>query len=55
MQGGPRCPNLVASSVYDTKHGHYISIVSYYLKWVVTEKDVLNVDMGRNETLGFNG
>ena len=53
IQGDPRCPNIVASIVYDTKNGHYISIVSSDLKWVVTEKYVFNVDMGRNENLVF--
>ena len=53
MKGDPKCPNLVVSIVYDTKHVHYLSMVSSDLKWAVTEKCVFNVDMGRTETLVF--
>ena len=40
MQGGPKFPNLVAKSVYDTKHVYYLNMVSSDLKWIVTEKYV---------------
>ena len=51
MQGNPKFQNLVESSFCDTKPVHYLSMVSSNLKWVVTEKCALNVDMGITETL----
>lgn len=36
--GDPDCPNLVASSVYDSKPVHYLSMVSPSIKWIVKEK-----------------
>ena len=36
----PKCPDLIATSVYYTKPVHYMSISSEELKWVVCEKDV---------------
>ena len=53
MQDEPKYPNLVPSSVYYTKPVHYLSMLSSDLKWVITEKDVVNVYMGRTETLRF--
>ena len=53
LKGKPKTPNLVASSVYEIKPVQYLSVVSYDLKCVVTEKYVFNVDMGRNENLVF--
>ena len=40
LEGDPKFPNLVASSVYDTKPVHYLSIVSGEVKWVEVNKDV---------------
>ena len=37
LKGGPGCPNLVASSVYDTKAVHYLSMVSESVEWVKVE------------------
>ena len=53
LKGDPDCPNLVASSVYDTKPVHYLSMVSTCLTWVLKEKDVYNVDSGQMEKLQF--
>ena len=53
MQGNPKSPNIVGSIVYDTKTVYYLIMVSSYLKWVVTEKYVFNVDTGRTETPRF--
>ena len=53
MKGNPKCQNLVASIVYDTKPVRYLSMVLSDLKWVLIEKYVLNVDAGRIETLCF--
>eukprot|EP00957_Ditylum_brightwellii_P066305 5033248-Ditylum_brightwellii.AAC.1 len=33
--GDAGCPCLVASSVYDSKPVHYLSMVTHELKWVV--------------------
>ena len=46
-------PNLVASSVYDTKPVHYLSMITSELKWIVKEKIVYNVDSGKTEILSF--
>ena len=43
---GPKCPDLIATSVYDTKPVHHLIMSSEELKWVVCEKDVYNVDTG---------
>ena len=32
LEGDPKCPNLVASSVYDAKRVHYLSMVSGEVK-----------------------
>jgi hypothetical protein len=44
---------LVASSVYDTKPVHYLSMVSVKLEWVVVEKKVYNVDTQKTEFIRF--
>jgi len=53
LEGDPGCPNLVASSVYDTKPVHYLSMITSELKWIVKEKIVYNVDSGKSEILSF--
>ena len=53
LKGNPKCPDLIATSVYDTKPVHYLSILNEELKWVVCEKDVYNVDTGANAPLHF--
>ena len=40
MKVDPKCPDLIATSVYDTKPVHYLRMSSEKLKWVVCEKDV---------------
>ena len=44
-------PNLVTSSVYDTKRFHFLSMVCQQLKWIVKEKLEFNVDTGIVESL----
>jgi hypothetical protein len=44
---------VVASSVYDTKPVHYLSMVSMRLEWIVVEKEVYNVETGKKEVLRF--
>ena len=53
LKGDPKCPDLIATSVYNTKPVHYLIMSNEELKWVVCEKDVYNVDTGANETLQF--
>ena len=53
LEGDDGCPNLIASSVYDAKPVHYLSMVSNELKWMVVKKDCYNVDSGEVEVLEF--
>lgn len=45
--------DLDTTSVYDTKPVHFLSMVCKYLKWVLEEKIVYNVDTGINEKMKF--
>ena len=40
LEGDTKCPNLVASSVYDAKPVHCLSMVYGEVKWVKVNKDV---------------
>jgi hypothetical protein len=53
LKGDDSITCLVASSVYDTKPVHYLSMVSIRLEWIVVEREVYNVDTGRKEVLRF--
>ena len=53
LEGDPKCPNLVASSVYDAEPVDYLSMLSGEVKWVEVNKDVYNVDSGEVEKLKF--
>ena len=53
LVGDPDCPNLVASSVYDSKPVHYLSMVSPSIEWIVKEKNVYNVDTDEIESMEF--
>jgi hypothetical protein len=44
---------LVASSVYDTKPVHYLSMVFVKLEWIVVEKKVYNVNTQKTEYIRF--
>ena len=46
LQGDKDCPNIVASSIYDTRSVHFLSIVYNTIKWIVKTKKVYNVDTG---------
>ena len=39
LKGDERCPDLVASSVYDTKPAHFLSMVCADLKSITLVKD----------------
>jgi hypothetical protein len=51
LVGDPACPNLIASSVNDSKPVHYLSMISNCIKWIVKEKKVFNVDTNQVERL----
>ena len=53
LKVNPNYSDLVATSVYDTKPLHYLSMSSEELKWVVCEKYVYNVDTDAKEPLQF--
>ena len=53
LNGDNECPDLVASSVYDTKPVHYLSMSCEELKWQVNTKAVFNVNTGKMEQLRF--
>ena len=51
LQGDKKCPNLVASSTYDTKSVHFLSMVRTEVKWVSKMRQVYNVYTGMLETI----
>ena len=53
LKGDPNCPDLVATSVYDSVPVHYLSMVCEELKWIVCDKPVHNVDTSTKELLKF--
>jgi hypothetical protein len=53
LEGDPGCPNLIASSVYDAKPVHYLSMVSSNIEWIVNTRQVFSYATGRQETLQF--
>ena len=53
LKGDPKCPDLISTSVYDTKPVHYLSMSSEELKWFGFEKDVYNIDTVAKEPLQF--
>jgi hypothetical protein len=53
LQGGDVVKCLLASSVYDTKPVHCLSMVSVKLEWVVVGKKVYNVNTQKTEYIRF--
>ena len=53
LKNDPDCPDLVASSVYDSKPVHFLSMACADLKWKTQEKDVYNVETGLVESMKF--
>ena len=53
LEGDPECPCLLASSVYDTKPVHYLSMVTERVQWMKKTKDVYNVLTQRKEKMEF--
>ena len=53
LEGDPSCPQLVATSVYDAKPVHFLSMVSTSIEWIVKTRSVFNVETGRTELMCF--
>jgi Transposase IS4/SAP domain len=53
LEGDPLCPSLVATSVYDTKPVHFLSMSCNSIAWIVKERSVFNVDTGSLELMRF--
>ena len=53
LQGNKECPDLVASSIYDKKPVHFLSMVCTEIKWVEKIRRVYNVDTGLIKTMKF--
>ena len=51
LEGDPECPCLIASSVYDTKPVHYLSMITEKVEWIRKEKDVYNVETQQTEKM----
>ena len=51
LEGDPGCTCLIASSVYDTKPVHYLSMISNKVKWIVKERLVYNAEIKQKETM----
>ena len=49
LEGDPDCPCLIASSIYDAKPVHYLSMITDVIKWIVKERPVYNIDTKRVE------
>ena len=53
LEGDEGCPNLIASSVYDSKPVHYLSMISEEVKWIEKERVIYNIDMDEVEHIKF--
>ena len=53
LEGDPECPCLIASSVYDTKPVHYLSMITEKVEWIKKEKDVYNIETQQTEKMEF--
>ena len=53
LEGYPKRPKLVVDSVYGTNTLHYTSIVSKQFKWVMQQKECINIKTGKVENLRY--
>jgi Transposase IS4/SAP domain len=53
LEGDPLCPSLIATSVYDTKPVHFLSMSCNSINWITKERRVFNVDSGGVEGMRF--
>jgi hypothetical protein len=47
--GDVDCPNVVATSVYDTKPVHFLPYVCKSIKWIIKERLVLTLNQGEQK------
>ena len=53
LMGDPACPSLVATSVYDTKPVHFLSMSCKSIKWMLKTREVYCVDTQKFESIKF--
>ena len=53
LMGDPECLNLAATSVYNTKPVHFLSMSCGSIKWILKTRDVYCVDTQKFETIQF--
>ena len=53
LQGDKEFPDILASSIYDTKPVHFLSMVCTKINWLDKIRKVYNVDTGLIETMKF--
>jgi Transposase IS4 len=53
LDGDHLCPCLVATSVYDTKPVHFLSMSCTSIAWIVKERNVFNIESGGVESMRF--
>ena len=53
LKGDPFCPNLIATSIYDTKPVHYLSMCTEKVEWSQVKKSVYNRESGEMESMKF--
>ena len=51
LKGDPKCPNLIATSIYDSKPVHYLSMCTE--KWSEVKKNVYNRETGEMDSMKF--
>lgn len=54
LREDPDCPNVVASSVCDTKPVHFLSVACGKVKWIEMEKPCCNPETDEVELLKFS-
>ena len=53
LPGDTQCPDLVDSSIYDTRPVHFLSMGCNSIKWVIKSKRVYSVDSEEVELMDF--
>ena len=53
LKGSTECPDIVASSIYDTITVHSLSMGCNLIKWVIKSNKVYNLDSGEVEHMYF--
>ena len=53
LKGDSNCPDLVATSVYDTKPVHFLSMSCSSIRWIIKSRLVYCVDTQTTELIEF--